>query len=97
MDVSPISALHLSLSPVNSRPAPEDLRAAAEGFESLFLAELLKGGRASLPGDELTSSQGVRMAQDMLDTHLAQDASGQARLGVAEAIIRQFGPQGDSL
>ncbi len=96
MDLAPISALHLALSPVNPRPAPEDLRAAAEGFESLFLTELLKGGRASLPGDDLTSSQGVRMAQDMLDTHLARHASGQARLGVAKAIIRQFGPQGDS-
>lgn len=96
MDLPPLSASHVPLSQVSDRFATADLRAAAEGFESLFLTELLKGGRSSLPGDSLTGSQGVRMAQDMLDMHLAQHAAGQARLGVAEAIIRQFSLKGDS-
>ncbi len=93
MDLPPIPALRMPPSqPILPTP-PADLRAAAEGFESLFLAELLKGGRASLPGDDLTGSQGVSMARDMLDMHLARHASGQAGLGVAEAIMQQFGPR----
>ena len=93
MDISPLASVPPQLSPSASPPA--DLRAAADGFESLFLAELLKGGRASLPGDDLTGSQGVTMAQDMLDRHLAQHVAGQAGLGVATAILRQFGPKAE--
>lgn len=96
MDLPPISGLPMSLTKSNSQPAANDLRAAADGFESIFLAELLKGGRASLPGDDLTSSQAVRMAQDMLDTHLSQHAAGHSNLGVADAILRQFGAPQDS-
>jgi peptidoglycan hydrolase FlgJ len=91
MELLPANGLPVTLSRTPAAPAPKDLRAAAEGFESLFLTELLKGGRASLPGDDLTSSQGVSMATDMLDTHLAQHAAGHSRLGVADAIMRQFG------
>lgn len=94
MELPPLSALRVTQD--MHRPNPSDLRAAAEGFESLFLTELLKRGRASLPGDDLTSSHGVRMAQDMLDLHLAQHSAGQARLGVADAIVRQFAPKGDT-
>ncbi len=93
MDISPLASVPLPISPSASPPA--NLRAAADGFESLFLAEVLKGGRASLPGDDLTGSQGVTMAQDMLDRHLAQHAAGQAGLGVAAAILRQFGPKAE--
>lgn len=93
MELPPLSAMRLMRDTRN--PEPADLRAAAEGFESLFLTELLKRGRASLPGDDLTGSQGVQMAQDMLDMHLAQHAAGQARLGVADAIVRQFAPKTD--
>ncbi|MGY6697201.1 MAG: rod-binding protein [Roseinatronobacter sp.] len=88
MDLPPLTSLH-TLKPV-TRPALAELGAAAEGFEALFLTELLKTGRASLPGCDLTGSQAVRMAHDMLDMHLAQHAAGQARLGVADAIISQF-------
>ncbi len=94
MELPPLSALQLTQN--KHRPDPAELRAAAEGFESLFLTELLKRGRASLPGDDLTGSQGVRMAQDMLDMHLAKHSAGQARLGVADAIVRQFAPRVDS-
>lgn len=96
MEMPSISDLHLSLLPNAMNPEPQDLRAAAEGFEALFLSELMKGGRASLPGDDLTGSQGVRMAQDMLDMHLARHAAGQAKLGVADAVMRQFAQQSDS-
>jgi flagellar protein FlgJ len=91
MDLPPISARAMSLAP--AKPAENDLRAAAQGFEEVFLAQLLKGGRASLPGSDLTTGQGVQMAQDMLDMHMARHSSGQARLGIAEAVIRQFSPK----
>lgn len=94
MDLPPLSAPRLSLGPTQSDTS--DLRTAAQGFEEVFLAQLLKGGRASLPGNDLTGSQGVRMAQDMLDMHLARHASSQTRLGIADAVVRQFAPKGDN-
>jgi flagellar protein FlgJ len=71
-----------------------DLQKAGEGFEALFLTLLLKGGRAGLPGDDLTGSAAVRSGMDMLDARLAQDAAGRAGLGIAEAVARQFAGNG---
>jgi len=89
MDLPLIDAAQVSFAAPTG--TAKDLRQAAEGFESLFLAELLKSGRASLPGDDLTGSQAVSATQDMLDSHLAKHAAGQAGLGIADAITRQFG------
>ena len=74
----------------DSRPSAEELQKAGEGFESMFLAMLLKGGRAGLPGDDLTGSAAVSSSLEMLDTQLAKDAAGRAGLGIAAAVVRQF-------
>jgi flagellar protein FlgJ len=72
----------------------EDIRKAAEGFEQLFLATLLKGARAGLPGDDLTGGNGVNSATQMLDSQLAKVAGSGAGFGIATAIARQFaGPE----
>jgi len=76
------------------RPALSELREAGEGFEALFLALLLKGGRAGLPGDDLLGGAAVRSSMEMLDARLAQEAAGRAGLGVAEAVARQFAGDG---
>ncbi len=83
----------LSLAGSRAQPAGrEDLRQAAEGFESLFLTQLLKAGRAGLPGDDILGSSGVDTARDMLDMELAKSSAGRAGLGIADAIERQFAP-----
>ncbi|MCE6961896.1 rod-binding protein [Cereibacter sphaeroides] len=93
MDVKlhPLSPLSLA----GSRPEPqgrEDLRQAAQGFESLFVTELLKAGRAGLPGDDLLGSAGVDTARDMLDMELARSSAARTGFGIADAIERQFAP-----
>lgn len=76
------------------RSTRDEIREAAEGFEALFLATLLRGARAGLPGDELTGGSSVRQVTDMLDTELAGSAASRAGLGIAEAVARQFaGPE----
>ena len=69
----------------------EDIRKAAEGFESLFIATLLKGARAGLPGDELTGGSAVNSSTQMLDAHLARVVGSHSGFGIAEAVARQFG------
>jgi len=92
----------ISLNPALSMPdqalpaasSHDDIRKAAQGFEALFLASLMKSARASLPGDSLTSGAGVTMAQDMLDTQLTKIAGERTGFGLAEAIARQLSPAG---
>ena len=72
----------------------EDIQKAAEGFEALFLATLLKGARAGLPGDDLMGGQAIASATQMLDSHLSQIAGRRAGFGIAEAVARQFAGSG---
>lgn len=80
-----------ALSPTSaSAPDRAAIRRAAEGFEAMFLATLLKGARAGLPGDPLTGGAALRQMTGMLDMELAQSAAARAGLGLAEAVARQF-------
>lgn len=90
MQISPSSA-GFAVAPTEA-PDRDQIMQAAQGFEALFLSELLKAGRAGLPGDSLTGSSAVTSAQEMLDSQLARTSAGAAGLGLAEAIARQFAP-----
>jgi len=68
------------------------MRQAAEGFEALFLNQMLKSGRQASLGDDLLGGSGVSRMQSMLDMELTQNATSQAGLGMADAIVRQFAP-----
>jgi Rod binding domain-containing protein len=58
------------------------MRAAAEGFESLFVLELLKAARVSSAGGDW---------RDMIERHLADAVSRGAPFGLAAAM---FGKEG---
>lgn len=68
------------------------MQQAAEGFEGLFLQQMMKAGRAASLGDDLMGGTGTERMEDMLDTTLTETASGRAGLGLADAIVRQFTP-----
>lgn len=81
---------------LNSGPtgnnSPQDLRKAAEGFETIFLQTYMKSARASSLGEDILGSNAVKSAQDMLDTELTQLAAARSNLGIADAVERQFRP-----
>lgn len=66
------------------------LRQAAEGFEALFLNTMLKTARQTKLGEDILGGKGVESMQAMLDTELAQMSAARSRLGIADAIERQF-------
>jgi len=68
----------------------ERLRQAADGFESLFLNQMLKSSRETSFGNELFSSSATETTQSLLDQTLADQSSGRAGLGLSEAVYRQF-------
>lgn len=90
---------HAADGPIASARSPEsardgDLRAAAEGFEALFLNQVLKSARAASFGGALGDSSGLETTQSMLDMQLSDIGANRAGLGLAEAVYRQFSGQG---
>jgi flagellar protein FlgJ len=92
--LTPINASPMSqIKTPNAEDKAAQLKQASEGFESLFLQEMLKAGRsASLAEDNLFTSSAVKTSESLLDAELAKSSAGQAGLGIAEAIYQQFEP-----
>ena len=87
MQIAPLSC------PTTATTAPDPkLRKAAEGFESLFVSQLLSIAREAKLSDGLVSSNAIDTSQDMLDRQLAESSAGRTHFGIAEGLIRQFSP-----
>ena len=67
------------------------LRKACSDFESLFIYNLLKNGRQSLPqGGLLGNSNESKIMTSMLDQTLAEQCSEGNGLGIGEMLYRQL-------
>lgn len=69
-----------------------ELMEAAQGFESLFLNQMMKTARQATLGEGLFESSGTETAQTMFDEAVTDTGAGRASLGLAEAIHRQLAP-----
>ena len=78
-----------SFSQTDSRPS--DLQAAAEQFEALFIQQLLKQARSAKLADDILGSEAGDTYAEMLDKERATQLSAQMNLGIAEALVKQFG------
>ena len=83
-----------SLSQTESRP--NDLHAAAEQFEALFIHQLLKQARSAKLADDILGSEAGDTYIEMLDQERAKQLSAQMNLGIAEALVLQFAGQAKS-
>jgi murein DD-endopeptidase MepM/ murein hydrolase activator NlpD len=73
---------------------PESIRAVAREFESLFMHQLFKSMRATIPKEEGSLSDagmGGEMFTDMLDQEYAQNAAATGGIGLADLVAEQFG------
>jgi len=69
----------------------DELRDVANQFEAIFLNQFLKEARkAKLAEDPLLNSAS-KTYRDMLDQQYASQLSADVDLGIAEALMRQFG------
>ena len=84
-----------SLAQTDNRPA--NLRAAAEQFEALFVQQLLKQARSAKLADDILGSEAGDTYLEMLDQERAKQLSAQMNLGIAEALIYQFGSHSNDL
>ena len=69
---------------------PNDLRAAAEQFEALFIQQLLKQARSAKLADDVFANEASETYLGMLDQERANQLSKTMDLGIAEALIGQF-------
>lgn len=72
-----------------SRDPKAAVREAARQFESLFMQELMKSMRASVPSSGLADNAGTGMGTEMLDQQYAMQLSGRPG-GLADMIARQL-------
>lgn len=86
-DVSGLSGLKHA----GRRDDPEALRAAAEQFEALFVQQMLKSMRDTVPEDGPFASREADTYRDMLDRQLAVDVAASGDFGIADALVRQLG------
>ena len=71
--------------------APEDLHAAAEQFEAIFIQTLLKQARQSKLADDILGSSAGDNYTEMLEQERAKTMAQSMNLGIAEALVKQFG------
>ena len=66
------------------------LRKAAEGFEEMFLVQLLKTARSGELAPDIMGGGGVERMRDLFDAEVAKSSAGRTGLGIADAVEAQF-------
>ena len=75
---------------VHGQESKDELKAAAEQFEAIFVEQLLKAARQSTLADGLFDNDEVETYRDMLDKEYAKSIATNTSLGIASAIEAKF-------
>ncbi len=86
----------LSLSPAAQSKAPDpSMRKAAQGFEAVFLREMIGSMRkAKLTEDDLFGSSATDNFRELADAHTAESMSGLGQFGIAALVEAQMAKLG---
>lgn len=91
-----LPALRAAMPVQPARPDPSvaerELLQAAQGFEAIFLQQMLQTARAANLGESLFEGTGSDTTNAMFDRAVAESGAGRAGLGLAETIARQLSP-----
>ena len=72
-----------------------DLREVAEQFEAIFINQILKQARETKLADDLFGSSATTTYEELLDTQTSEDIASHVKLGIADALVRQFSGVGE--
>ena len=72
-----------------------DLREVAEQFEAIFINQILKQARETKLADDLFGSSATSTYEELLDTQTSEDIASHVKLGIADALVRQFSRDGE--
>jgi len=79
-----------SLSPEENKARDVELMQAARKFEGLFIHQMLKAMRSTVPESGLFDSFAMKQYESMLDEEIAQEMAKHKGLGLADNFFRQF-------
>jgi flagellar protein FlgJ len=70
---------------------PEALRRTSQQFEAIFIQQLFKGMRATVPdGKLLENDRSIELYQSLMDQQVAEAMACKQGLGIGEALMRQL-------
>ncbi len=87
-----------STGPVSATPAAnggkmqkkDDLRAAAEAFEAVFLRQMIGSMRSAGLAEDIFGNQATDQFRDMQDAKMADAMADSTDFGIAELLLKQF-------
>lgn len=98
MNISSITSPVRTVSNAEAKPATEPtpeqkkLRKAASDLEGLFVSQMFKAMRATVPSDEgiVSGGSGEEIFTGLMDEHLAAETPSHWGGGISEALYRQL-------
>lgn len=85
-----IQGISASLAAAAKSGQTDKLKTAAQGFEAVFLRQMISSMRSASLGDDIFGSDASNQFRDMADARTADNMSKQGRFGIAEMIEKQF-------
>lgn len=78
-----------------TKPVDPALRKAAQGFEALFLRQVIGSMRQAKLGDDLFGSSATNTYREMSDKQLADSLAQKGSIGIAALVEAQLSKGGD--
>ena len=75
-------------------PKREQLKAAAQAFEAVFLRQMIGSMREASLGEDIMGGRSAEQFRDMSDAKLADSMAQTGSFGVAELLLKQFDGMG---
>ena len=77
-----------------ANPKREQLKAAAQAFEAVFLRQMIGSMRQASLGEDIMGGRAAEQFRDMSDAKLADSMADKGGFGIAELLLQQFqGPE----
>lgn len=77
--------------PLAVSPELAKLKKAAQGFEAVFVRQLIGTMRSASDGDGLFDSEATKQFQDMADAKTAEAMAQKGALHIADMLVKQYG------
>lgn len=90
MEIAKIGTAQTAIDAASGSPT---LREATQQFESLFISQLMKSMRDTVPQSQLLSAgTGQQLFREMLDQEIAGRVSQSGGIGIGEMLFQQLSP-----
>jgi flagellar protein FlgJ len=90
----PVSSTRAATEPAKQPAKRDDLVAAAQAFEAVFLRQMIGSMRQASLGEDVLGSAATDQFRDMSDARLADQMATTGGFGIAQMLVKQFEKQG---